>query len=56
MMIWLIAVTLFCIVGGLAMGYFIFLFAKEVWNTRAESRNSTSESELRNPYKRNQWG
>lgn len=53
MMVFLIGVTLLCIFGIGVMGYVVYLFAKEVFS---ESRNSTSESELRNPYKRNQWG
>ena len=53
MMVFLIGVTLLCIFGIGVMGYVVYLFAKEVFS---ESRNSTSESELRNPYKHNQWG
>ena len=53
MMVFLIGVTLLCIFGIGVMGYVVYLFAKEVFS---ESRNSTSKSELRNPYKRNQWG
>ena len=53
MMVFLIGVTLLCIFGIGVMGYVVYLFAKEVFS---ESRNSTSDSELRNPYKRNQWG
>ena len=52
-MVFLIGVTLLCIFGIGVMGYVVYLFAKEVFS---ESRNSTSESELRNPYKRDQWG
>ena len=53
MMIFMIVVTLLCAFGIGVMGYVVYLFAKQVFS---ESRNSTSESELRNPYKRNQWG
>ena len=53
MMVFLIGVTLLCIFGIGVMGYVVYLFAKEVLS---ESRISTSESELRNPYKRDQWG
>ena len=53
MMIFMIVVTLLCTLNIGVMGYVVQPFAKEVFS---ESRNSTSESELRNPYKRNQWG
>ena len=53
MMVFLIGVTLLCIFGIGVMGYVVYLFAKEVFS---ESRNSTSESELRKPYKRDRWG
>ena len=53
MMIFMIVVTLLCVLNIGVMGYVVYLFAKEVFS---ESRNSTSESELRYPHKRNQWG
>lgn len=52
-MIFMIVVTLLCVLNIGVIGYVVYLFAKEVFS---ESRNSTSESELRNPHKRNQWG
>lgn len=56
MMIFLLFVTLFVIIGLGIMGYVVVLFVNEVFTDLSGSRNSTSESELRNPLKRNNWG
>ena len=47
---------LFVIIGLGIMGYVVVLFVNEVFTDLSGSRNSTSESELRNPLKRNNWG
>lgn len=56
MMYFMVAVTIICIVMLSINAYLVWVFAKDVFEDSTKSRNSTSESELRNPIKRVQWG
>ena len=56
MMSWLIPLigAVICL-AVILVGVWIAYDDHKYWD-EVKSRNSTSESELRNPYKRNQWG